>query len=77
LANPEFVFHLKHGTQADLRATAVPITEPAHRLPVFEWIVNDLNQPRNSANVTQPQYVEDWMVGSPLVEIIFTVLPHS
>jgi hypothetical protein len=75
VANPEFMFHLKHGIEADLRATATPITEPTQQRPIFEHIVNDLNQPRNAANVTQPQHVEDWMAGSPLMEIIFTDIP--
>ncbi|WP_410870623.1 nitroreductase/quinone reductase family protein [Nocardia sp. A7] len=77
IANPHFVFHLKNGPHADLRATAVPITDPAHKRPVIEYIVEDLNQPRNAANVHQPQHVEDWMTGSPLVEILFTDFPTS
>ncbi|WP_022892283.1 nitroreductase/quinone reductase family protein [Agromyces subbeticus] len=72
LANPRFVFHLKHGVHADLRATAVPITDPVEKRPVFESIVDDFNQPHNPAVVRQPQLVDDWMAGSPLMEIIFT-----
>jgi F420H(2)-dependent quinone reductase len=75
LANPEFVFHLKHGIHADLRAYATPITDPAKRRPIFDYIVDDFNQPHNPALVRQPQYVEDWMAGSPLMEITFPDLP--
>ncbi|MCK6068229.1 MULTISPECIES: nitroreductase/quinone reductase family protein [Microbacterium] len=75
VANPQFTFHLKHGIHADLRATAIPITEPAQKRPIFEYIVDDFNQPHNPAIVRQPQRVEDWMAGSPLMEIIFTDLP--
>ncbi|WP_433715007.1 hypothetical protein ACQP2U_13850 [Nocardia sp. CA-084685] len=69
------MFHLKNGIHADLPATAVPITDPAHKRPIIEYIVEDLNQPRNAANVHQPQHVEDWMTGSPLVEVLFTEIP--
>ncbi len=75
LANPEFVFHLKHGIRADLRATALPIIDPAQKQPIFEYIVDDFNQPHNPAIVRQPQRVDDWMAGSPLVEIIFDDVP--
>lgn len=71
LTNPRFTFHLKHGVRADLPATAVPITDPERRRRVFEYIVDDFNQPHNPARVYQPQHVEDWMDGSPLVEILF------
>jgi hypothetical protein len=75
LAHPEFVFHLKHGVRADLPATAVPVTDPAQKRPIFDYIVDDFNQPHNPAIVRQPQDVEDWMAGSPLVEIVFTTIP--
>jgi hypothetical protein len=71
LAHPQFTFHLKNGVKADLAATAVPITDPRERRPIFEYIVDDLNQPANPANFARPQVVEEWMAGSPLVEIIF------
>lgn len=74
LTNPEFVFHLKHGIRVDLRATGVPITDPSQKRPIFEYIVDDFNQPHNPAIVHQPQRVDDWMAGSPLVEIVFSDL---
>ena len=70
-ANPRFTFHVKHGAHADLAATAVPLTDPAERRRVFEYIVDDFNQSHNPARVRQPHRVEEWMEGSPLVEIIF------
>lgn len=75
LANPQFMFHLKHGIRADLRATAVPVIDPADKRPVFEHIVDDFNHPHNPAIVPQPQHLADWMAGSPLVEIVFTDIP--
>jgi len=77
LTNPDLTFHLKHGISADLRATGVPITDPAKKRPVFEYIVDDFNQPHNPARVRQPQHVEDWMAGSPLVEVVFTDFPNA
>ncbi len=38
------------------------------------YIVDDVNQPHNPAIVRQPQRLEDWMSGSPLVEIVFSDL---
>lgn len=75
VANPRFTFHLKHGVRADLAATAVPVTGPEQRRQVFEEIVDDLNQTHNPGNVEQPQRVDDWVAGSPLVEIVFDDLP--
>jgi deazaflavin-dependent oxidoreductase (nitroreductase family) len=71
VANPHFVFHLKNGPHADLPATAVTITDAAQRQRLFEYVVDDLNQPHNPGMVPQPQRVEDWLAGSPLVEVIF------
>lgn len=70
-ANPRFTFHLKHGARADLAATAVPVTDEAERRRIFSYIVDDLNQPHNPARIPQPTHLEDWMAGSPLVEIVF------
>lgn len=75
LKNPRFTFHLKHGVHAVLAATAVPVTDPDVRRRVFEYIVDDVNQPHDPALVRQPQRVHDWMAGSPLVEIVFDDVP--
>jgi deazaflavin-dependent oxidoreductase (nitroreductase family) len=70
-ANPRFTFHLKHGVHADLAATARPVCDPEERRRIFQHIVDDFNQPHNPAVVHQPQHVEDWIEGSPLLEIVF------
>jgi F420H(2)-dependent quinone reductase len=70
-ANPGFTFHLKHGVTADLPAAAAPVPDPVERRRIFQHIVEDFNQPHNPAIVHQPQRVEDWVNGSPLIEIVF------
>ncbi len=71
LANPRFTVHLTRGVRADLAATAVPVTDPATRRRVFQHFIDDLNQPMHAGYVTQPQRLEEWMSGSPLVEVVF------
>ncbi len=61
-ANPAFTFHLKHGVPADLPATARAVTDEAERRPILTEIVTDLNQPTD---------LEDWIKGSPLIEVSF------
>ena len=70
-ANPAFTFHLKNSVVADLPATATPVTDEAERLRVFTHFVDDLNQPSNPGRIAQPTRVEDWVAGSPLMEIAF------
>lgn len=70
-ANPRFTFHLKHGVRADLAATAHPVRDAEERRRLFQHVVDDFNQPHNPALVRQPQHVEDWLDGSPLMEIVF------
>jgi deazaflavin-dependent oxidoreductase (nitroreductase family) len=70
-ANPGFTFHLKHGVQATLKATAYPVLDEAERWRVFSSIVADLNQPGNPGSIKQPTAVDDWMNGSVLVRIEF------
>ena len=70
-ANPRFTLHLKHGVQANLRATAHPVIDEGERRRVFTAIVDDLNQPSNPGKIQQPTRVEDWMNGSVLMEIDF------
>ena len=76
-ANPAFTFHLKHGVRADLPATAKPITDEAERRRVFTKFVDDLNQPSNPGRISQPTNVDDWMAGSPLMEISFNEGPDD
>lgn len=72
VANPDLVFHLKHGVRADLRAVGTPVLDLAEREAVFTSIIADLNQPWNPAGIRQPvEPLEDWLQGSPLVSVEF------
>jgi len=72
LANPEFMFHLKNGVRADLKATATPVLDEDDRRHIFTSIVDDLNQPLHRGYLSQPvEPVEEWVAGSPLMHVIF------
>jgi deazaflavin-dependent oxidoreductase (nitroreductase family) len=60
LAHPEFTFHLKQRTQADLPARARPILEPAQRRQIIARIHATLQGRRD---------LEAWVAGSPLVQV--------
>ena len=60
VANPQFTFHLKQSTRADLPAKATPITDEAARRQVLSKIVAKWNQQDN---------LEDFVQSSPLVEV--------
>jgi deazaflavin-dependent oxidoreductase (nitroreductase family) len=70
LANPRFVVHLKQGVRADLPATAVPIVEEAARRRVLTEVLKLQDRPQTGGRVPR-QYLDDWLAGSPLVEIVF------
>ncbi|GAA3595261.1 hypothetical protein GCM10022419_093160 [Nonomuraea rosea] len=70
LTHPDFTFHLKYGVKADLRARAIPVTDPAERRRVLTEIVADLNQPHNPGTIPQPTHLEDWL-DSRLAKITF------
>jgi deazaflavin-dependent oxidoreductase (nitroreductase family) len=61
VANPRFTFHLKRVVQADLVATARPITEPTERRAIMTQVAR--NWDRNDLEVM--------MARSPLVEVVF------
>jgi hypothetical protein len=72
VANPEFVFHLKHGVRADLHAVGTPVLDRAQRETVFSSIIADLNQSWNPAGIRQPvEPLAEWMQGSPLISVDF------
>lgn len=72
VANPVFVFHLKHGVRADMRAVATPVLDAVRRRAVFASIIADLNQPSNPAGIRQPvEPLEEWVQGSPLISVDF------
>ena len=60
LAHPEFTFHLKESTQADLPARATPILEQARR----RAIITAIHQKRGVYHD-----VDAWVVHSPLVAV--------
>ena len=63
-ANPEFTFHLKRSTRADLRASATPITDNTQRREVLDQI-NAKFEGRRNMNTP------DWVERSPLVRVEF------
>ena len=64
LANPQLTFHLKQSTQADLPATARPVTDPEEKRAVF-LSAQKLSEYINTQNV------QDWVESSPLIEVTF------
>ena len=62
VANPRFTFHLKVSAQADLAATARPVTDSAQKKPVLEVLLDRLGH---------SDRFEEWMQRSPLVEVTF------
>jgi hypothetical protein len=70
-AHPRLTFHLKHGVQADLAASARPIIEPGERRQVLGAIVASLNDPANPAGFPNRPPLDEWVAFSPLVEVIF------
>ncbi len=60
LAHPQFTFHLKQSTQADVPATATPITDEATRRHVLSKVVAKWNR--------QDQ-LDAFIQSSPLVEV--------
>ncbi len=60
VANPQFTFHLKQSTQADLPARARPITDEATRRQVLARVVEKWNQ---------QDRLEAFVRSSPLVEV--------
>jgi hypothetical protein len=72
VANPVFMFHLKNGVRADLRAVGTPVIDRGERGAVFSSIIDDLNQPWNPAGIRQPvEPLDQWMKGSPLISVRF------
>jgi len=63
VTNPRFTFHLKESAQADLAATARPVTDPAERARIFPRILANVNRPATD--------LPAWEAGSPLVEVTF------
>src|SRR6476661_6148813 len=60
VANPQFTFHLKQSMQADIPATATPITDEATRRQVLSKVVVKWNKQAE---------LEAFMQSSPLVKV--------
>jgi hypothetical protein len=69
---PYFVFHLKHGIEADLPAVATVITDPLERRRVFVDFVENFNR-RNGPDSPWPRAsLDEWVERSPLAKVSFT-----
>ena len=64
LAEPTLTFHLKESAQADLPATTRPVTDPEEKRRVF------LNAPKLAEYINEAN-VQEWVEGSPLIEVVF------
>ena len=64
LAEPKLTFHLKESAQADLSATARAVTDPEEKRGVF------LNAPKLAEYISEAN-VQEWVEGSPLIEVVF------
>ncbi len=62
LSNPGFTFHLKESVQADLDATARPVTRAKERRGVFDVLLSRLGY---------ADRMDQWMDGAPLIEVTF------
>ncbi len=60
VAHPQFTFHLKQSTRADLPAKAIPITDEAERRRVLAKVVEKWNQ---------QDKLDAFVQSSPLVEV--------
>lgn len=60
VAKPQFTFHLKQSTQADIPATALPITDEAERRRVLAKVV---------VKWDRQDQLEAFVQSSPLVEV--------
>jgi len=70
-AQPQFIFHLKHGVVADLPATATVIVDQEERRCVLAVLVDEFNR-RYGPDSPWPQAVlDEWVDRSPLAKVTF------
>lgn len=62
---PEFTIHFKESAQADLAATARPVTDEAEKRAVFRAAVDERTK---LAEHLAAADIEDWVARSPLIE---------
>lgn len=60
IENPDFTFHLKESAEADLDATANPITDEDEKRQVLEKIL---------ANLDRSDQIDKWVSDSPLIRV--------
>lgn len=70
-AEPNLVFHLKHGVVADLQASATVITDPAARRRILSQFVEEFNQRHDPDGPWPIAVLDDWVQRSPLAKISF------
>ena len=70
-ANPDFLFHLKNGVQADLHATASVITDPDQRRDILRPIVDEYNARWSPDSPFPHGELDEWVAGSPLALVTF------
>lgn len=70
-AEPQFIFHLKHGVVADLPATATVITDPTERRRILSQFVDEFNQRRGPDSPWPEAILDDWVERSPLAKVSF------
>ena len=60
VANPSFTFHLKESAEADLEASAMPITDPDQKREILEQILPRMDRAHE---------IDRWVSDSPLIEV--------
>lgn len=60
--NPEFTFHLKESIAADLKARAIPITDPDRKREILTPILDSRDRSGE---------LDEWVARSPLVKVDF------
>jgi deazaflavin-dependent oxidoreductase (nitroreductase family) len=70
-AEPQFIFHLKHGVVADVPSIATVITDPAERRRILADFVEDFNRRHGPDSEWPDAVLEDWVARSPLAKVSF------
>jgi deazaflavin-dependent oxidoreductase (nitroreductase family) len=71
-AEPHFTFHLKHGVEADLAATATVITDPGQRRAILAPTFAEFDR-RHGPDSPWPKFpFEEWVARAPLARVSFS-----
>jgi deazaflavin-dependent oxidoreductase (nitroreductase family) len=70
-AEPQFIFHLKHGVVADVPSIATVITDPAERRRILADFVEDFNRRHGPDSEWPDAILDDWVARSPLAKVSF------